>query len=444
MPMAPADIAEFGKLLKKARQKPLPFGLCLGKKPENNVICLDLKKSPEVMMRKAKAEGETGKVTFGTCSVSGKIMTLMLGGKMLPGLAKNMKTFMIKSGMQMKVVIADSSGAVLESDGDEEEEAQLTSADTGHQPQPSTDEKGVEAGPAPVEPDKKGEADPIAEQWNKIAGALAPLAEKFAASADIRANKIKAAWKGAAEAAAKGDFKSAMGVAGKLKPVLTAGPSEAGKKEDKADPDAEKWAKLQAGLEPIFLKALGNNPPERTKMQAAWAMAQESAEQSAFAKGIAILTKLKPLLDKAAAATKTGQEAEVPADVVPFQKSRVLWSKTRQKMFADMTKLEKAIADACAGDDALQPVADSVDNLSKRLSGFDEALETVLDQITNSPDGAAREKLKGAAVKKVQEYQTLLSDPFFTDVDDNNGFVSVKVAATAKASLASIAKTLAA
>ncbi|MEP4196409.1 MAG: hypothetical protein ABJL99_12325 [Aliishimia sp.] len=470
MAMQDQDIAELEKLVKKARQKPLPFGLCLGKKPEDNVMFLDLKKSPEVMMRKAKAEGETSKVTFGHCDVQGKIMTLSLDGKLLPGMAKNMKKFLSGIKLKMKVVIADPDGNVLEDDGEPEEEGlenenddnneddaidDNTVADSENIEAEDNTSDTVEEQVAETENDTQ-DVDPAAEQWGKISGALTPLVQRFAAGQDPRAAAIAKAWDGAEAAAGNGDFKSAMAVAGKLRPILTA-PAAAAEPantsentdadtatQDTKDPNAAKWQQIEAAITALYTKAMGNNPPNRSKLEAAWGMAVECAEMGDFTKALTIATRLKPQLDTAAAATTSGQDGEIPKDVVPFQKSRILWQSSRKKMFEEVGKLEKAIVDACAGDEELASVAQAASSLTDRLSGFDEKLEDILEQITVTPEGAERSKLKQDAVGAIETYQAALQDPFFQDVDKKNGFVEVKVAATATASLSSIAKVLAA
>lgn len=436
MAMSDEELSNLDKMIAKARQKPLAYGLCLGKKPEDNMLYLDLKKSPDVMMRKAKADGETGKVTCGEAEVKGKILTLTIEGKMLPGLAKNMKTFMTKQGMKMKVVIADANGNVLEADGDEDVNDQIEADDAGQVEQDVAQEDTNEQN-----------VDPMAGQWAKVSAALTPHVDRFVAAGSDKAAPVSAAWAKADEAAQKGDYKSALAIAAKLKPVVTAAPAPDAPTNNETtppDPNQKKWEAVQGPLGALYTKAMSNNPENRTKLEAAWAMAQEKAAGGDYATALTIVGKLKPLLDAAASAQQTGQEAEIPADVVPFQKSRVLWVDSRNKMFAEMKKLENAIVAVCKDDPELQPIAAEVSDLTGRLSVFDDALQDTLDQITNTPAGPAREALKKQALGTLKGYAAALNEDFFKDVDANNGFVNVSVAATARASLASIAKVLAA
>ncbi len=421
MPMEQDELDELEKLLKKARQNALPFGVCMGKTPENTVLYLHLKKPAEVLMRNAKKAGESSKTSFGTCSVKGKIVSLTCEGDILPGMARNMKRFLLKNDIKMKVEILDPAGNLLESDGDEDEDGEDPTDATGD------------------------DVDPAAEAWGKVSAAMSPAVQKFVDSGNDKGPAVQKAWDGAQKAAEGGDYTSAMGVATKLKPLLVAAADGAGKAspEEAApdDPSAEAWGKIAGPLEQLYLKAMGNNPPNRTQLEGAYMLAVEKAEEAGdYKSALNIAKKLKPALEEAA---KGPSGTEVPKDVVAFQKSRVLWVDTRTKMKVEMKKLEAAIAAVCKDDPELAPVASEVSELTKRLDVFDNQLEDVLDRITNTPEGEERTQLKKEAVAAIKTYQNALSDPFFADVDNDNGFVNVQVASSATKSLESIAKVLA-
>lgn len=444
MAMAPDQIDELEKMVKKARQKPLPFGLCLGKKPEDNVMVMDLKKSPEVLMRKAKADGETGKLTYGTADVKGKIMTLCLEGKMLPGLAKNMKMFMNKQVTKMKVIITDADGNELESDGDENEiDGEW---DDGNDAELQEDAIAADTDTnAPEDEDQPAAQidDPAAAQWSKVSTALDPLVEEFSASNHKKAAAIATAWNGAKAAADNGDMKTAMAVAAKVKPIVT-GASDGSDDEKPVDPNEAKWTAERSAMETLYTDAMGKKPENRSKLQAAWAIAIEKAEGGDFVGGLNILQRLKPSLEAVLNAGDSGQNTEIPKDVVPFQKSRILWSSTKSKMRKELETLVGAITAACAGDEELADIATEAPALLKNLEVFDEELETILDDITQTAEGPDRDKLKSAAVRKISQYQNALQSGFFADVDSNNGFTNVSVTSAATASLGQISKVLAA
>lgn len=467
MAMPAEAIAELEKLVKKARQKDLPFGLCLGKKPEDNVMVLDLKKGPEVLMRSAKKDGETGKVTYGTVGVKGKIMSLTLEGKMLPGLAKNMKVFMSKIGIKMKVVILDETGAELDSDGDEDLDLDATDSDDIDVDLGETTESAVEpeeqvipeAPPAPEMPSEETAKaaepteteDPQKAKWAKLQAAFDPKVKAFAASGHPKAAAIAKAWDGGVAAGEQGNYKIAFAVAEKIKPAVEAATQAETTATDaqpeaapaaSTDPNAAKWAKIHDPIEALYLEVMKLNPPDASKLRTIWMAATESAIGEDFTKAIAIATRIKPMLDAAKAAGVSEQDEVIPADIVPFQKSKMAWESARGKMRDEVGKLVDAIKAACAADDELKSVADSADDLHKQLESLDDRLDDALNTVINAPIGPQRVAAMQNALKAIENLQSNLQQPFFQDVDSNNGFKSVKVTETAVKSLTAISKII--
>ena len=80
--------------------------------------------------------------------------------------------------------------------------------------------------------------------------------------------------------------------------------------------------------------------------------------------------------------------------------------------------------------------------MADRISEFDDALEDVLDDITNTPDGPDRDRLCGRATGVIQQYSATLDTPFFQSID-SNPFTKLDVVSSAKQSLSLIQKTLA-
>jgi hypothetical protein len=130
------------------------------------------------------------------------------------------------------------------------------------------------------------------------------------------------------------------------------------------------------------------------------------------------------------------------AAIAPYKKTRALWAMTLSKMDSEMKRLETAIIDTCGNDPDLKTVADEASGLSARLSVFDGELDGRLEDLIGTPDGSSLDALKAQARATVQEYETALNDPFFTDIDTNNGFLKISVAASAKQALTAISKVL--
>ena len=462
MAMSDEQFADLDKMIQKARQKPINYGVSLGKKPQDNMMICDLRKPPETLMRKAKAEGETPKVTFGTIEVKGKIITMEVQGKMLPGLAKNMKQFMLKTGRKFKVEIVDPEGNLLESDGDENLEDDDGTLDDGQTeeladqaPDTAADTEDDTAEDAAQESD-----DPLAPQWTKIHEKVDPMVRQFAGSGDPRGPKVEAAWGGALNAANEGNFKGAIDVAKKLAPIVSAAPTaattsdaaatetattETGNEGNEApDQDAlkPKWEAISGPLMTLYTKAMDLNPHNRSNLEARFAVAMESADNGDYAKAIQVAQKLKPLLDDALAFGQSDQTDEIAEGTVKFQQASMLWRQTRAKMLSEMKALEDSIMTVLNQDPDLADMAKEAKELTGRLQAFDDRLENALNAITETPPGEKRKSLMKDAALAIKDYRATLDEPFFKDVDNNNGFAKVSVTATATKSLQGIAKVL--
>lgn len=408
-----------------ARKRDLNFALCQGKQPEGTILKLDRKRKPDMLAKQAKKDGDTPKVAFGTLSVKGKKAIFACEESPPPGFAKKTKQFFRTMNMKFGVVIADTSGNILESevDADEEEDDQNAAAT---QPEDTSNEQS---------------SGPDSSAWDKVAKAFTPLVEKAVAAGGDRGPKIAAAWKMAEDAAGNEDYAGAIKIAQKIKPALTEAP------DNNEDPDAKRWAADAPRVEELLNRVLAAGAGDTSKFRAAWGMAAERADGGDFSGAMKVLDRLEPLLQDAA--SNIGDEnrnaeadAAIPKDVVPFVKSRLLWIDSRKKLFDEMKKLENAITAAVKDDEELAPLANEVSSLTDRLRPFDARLEETLEKMVETPDGDAREQLKRQAKSAIGDYAKVLQEDFFKDVDSNNGFVSVAVASTARNALGAIAKTL--
>lgn len=170
----------------------------------------------------------------------------------------------------------------------------------------------------------------------------------------------------------------------------------------------------------------------------------ETIPAANHAKAMDNLAKVEAMLAAGAAQGKTAIEAEIPDDVRPFATSRLEWAATRKTLRAELGKLEKAITDTFAGIEGLEDAAGDLGPLFSHLEKLDDRLEDKLDQIVSSKPGPERSKLQVEASSLLNAYQAELASPFFADVDQNNGFVSVAVTSTARRVMADLSKLLAA
>lgn len=445
MTLSKEEAAELRSDITAAKKRAVNFAVCVGKKPETTVLLVHKIKGPEILEKQAKSAGDTSKTLCGVMNVKSKDMMLTCADAPPSGTAKKVRDFLKVIGLKMKVLILDAAGETLEADGE--------------------DETGDDAPGAPVE----DAANPDEDRWLKAAKNMAPAVLAAMKSPDGDAGKLRAMWSYAQETAGEGNYVGALKVLARIAPLLKApgtqatptdgnqqgiaptAPMPASSEEQPPDPNAAKWREAEKKASELFRQAMATDPADRTRLQAAWAMAVEAAADGNYANALKVLARLVPALQKAVdeAGKATSDDpagaaaTAIPKNVVAFQKARVLWSDTRKKMMSEMKKLEDEIISVCSGREELAPVAADARSLSKRLEVFDAKLEDILDAITNSEEGERREKLKAAARKQIGTYAAALNEDFFKDVDGNNGFANVAVAGTARASLQQIAKAIA-
>lgn len=414
MPMDQSALDDLKAMLKFARKGPVGFGVCLGKKPANTVLILHRKKAPEMLQRLAKKEGETAKISCGEIEISGKNASLRCFEDPPPVLQKALKTFFAKTvGTPLKVTLLNAEGSVLE--GDEDEDA--------GEPTPTPDEQEAPASDPRIETLKAGAKD--------LSGQIGGIADS-----EVRA-KLAGAFKKLVEIINRGDAETAEVAFEKLQTMVDRFAGEPAQ-ESPTPPAGDGWAKVVAKIEPQVLTAVKANHPEAGKIRAVWGFAQEKAEAGDIATALKAVKRLTPLLT----AEATPAEDAPPVNVVAFQRSRILWIDAKKSMKSDLEKFRAAVAKQSSDDDDQQDVMAAVDDLVKEFNAFDTKLEDVLDEITQTPEGAKRSKLKKDADKAIGTYLAALDTPFF-QVIDNNPFVAVNVAGRGKQSLSVVKATLA-
>lgn len=211
--------------------------------------------------------------------------------------------------------------------------------------------------------------------------------------------------------------------------------------EEPLSPEGQKWMAVAAKLEPAILAArkAGKGPVDAMWLK--WMTAQDMAGDGNYAGALALAPDLAQLIRDAAAATQTQAETEIPKDIVPYVQSRLAWIKTRGELRAELERLKAAI-DKALTDADLADATSETDKLFSYIASLDGRLEDKLEEITVTPAGEKRDKLKADARKIIAEYRTELDSDFFKDVDGNNGFIPVSVRGAAITSLTSVAAAL--
>jgi len=432
MAMEETALDDLKSMLGIARRGALNFGVCMGKKPEDTVMILHRKKPPETLQRLAKKDGDTAKTTCGIIEVAGKKANLQCLDDPPPGLPKALKRFFADTvGMALKVTLVSADGTVLESDGDDDEvsTAARDAPEEGDEVVTAAPEEAEEAGPDP-------RLAALTASAKELAGQIGTVADPATRA------KLVEAFKKIVERINRGDADTAEPALQKLQAMVArfaGAPAPGTVTPDMGEtPEPDGWAAIAAKTEPQVLAALKANHHEAAKIRAIWGFAQEKAEAGDTASAIKAVERLAPLL----ADTATPAKDAPPTNVVAFQRSRILWIDAKKSMQSDMEKFRASVAQQSADDSDQTDIMAAVDNLVKEFSAFDTKLEDVLDEITQTPEGALRSKLKKDADKAIGAYLTTLETPFF-QIIDSNPFVAVNVASRGKQSLSVVKATLA-
>ena len=122
MPLSEEDKEDLKSMLKIARKKALNFGLCLENDPADTVLLLHRRKAPEILMRRAQAQGDTAKLAMGQFRVEGKVVILDCASEAPANCARSLRLFLREVGASYQVKVNDPTGeqdSALKSNSDE-------------------------------------------------------------------------------------------------------------------------------------------------------------------------------------------------------------------------------------------------------------------------------------------------------------------------------------
>lgn len=487
------------KMLKLGKKRDMPFAFCPSAGDDDNVLIIHRTKKAEMLGKVARKEGEGTKIAFGSFTVKGKVLTLSCE-RVLPGLAKRMKRHMKMESIPMNVIVLDEDGNELESDIEEmEDDGLLDDGDDDQDVEEDADadaemdaiaaEEDPNLTPAALAARLKAVQPGVAALGGDLGAKLGKVMQAAVAAikggkldtADTAIAGIEAALERAQPAAngadAGGDSEALVARMTALKPKVQAVEGEAGEKLaahlgqavqllkggdaakagqvldaiekalEKLAPaggeDAAKWEAAAAKLTPAVDATLAAGKGDLSKLRASWALALERAEGGDYAGALKIVPRLAELIKAAGAETQTEAEKEIPDNVVPFVKSRLMWIDTRKKLGDELGKLKSAIDSTLSGIEGMEDVAAQTGTLFDHINGLDNRLEDALEALVEAPDGEKREQLKKTARDIISDYESELDSDFFRDVDGNNGFTPVAVRSTAIDALKSVRSALA-
>ncbi|MEM7319017.1 MAG: hypothetical protein AAF408_08335, partial [Pseudomonadota bacterium] len=328
----------------------------------------------------------------------------------------------------------DKTGAVLD---------KIETALAGLGGQTAPDQQSESAPPAPPPPDDEKAA--LVQKINALRGHIG-LVEQEAQQA-----KLMDALKKAAAQFKSGELNVAAEMLARIETALanlksaTDSPPDSPQEtpEQEPSPEVAQCLSRVSALEPRKNEAASKGLVEDVnKLNLQWDRVQDALGNEDYGTAMSALDLVEQMLDEGRGDGQSAFAADVASDVKPFAEARLKWNSARGKMSQEMEKLITAIRSACDGDEELQDVAKNVDELVGYLANLDDTLEDKLDAIVNTEPGEERDSRKIEALSTLNDYQNELNDPFFADVDSNNGFASVSVAATAQQALADIGRVL--
>ncbi len=114
--------AQVEKGLRRARKKPVNFAFALGRKPEDSLLAIHVRKKPEQLAMLARKESGSARGGFGTLSADGaKLAEFHCERDPPPGMRKHLRMLFRGWGLKTKVKIFGPDGEFVEA-GDEEDD----------------------------------------------------------------------------------------------------------------------------------------------------------------------------------------------------------------------------------------------------------------------------------------------------------------------------------
>jgi len=213
------------------------------------------------------------------------------------------------------------------------------------------------------------------------------------------------------------------------------------------------FADRRDALEPRFLEAKRLAPDKATKLAGVWDYANQQAHNGNVDTAVAALTRLNEAIDgilsapSISDAERHGIEegiVEVTREklIEAFQKSKLVWERTRASIQAELQKLEQAILDVCQEEEDFDAIKANSGSVYIALDELDDELIHVLDDAAATEDKKTRADLHSEAREIVQRYMDYVAADEFLGEVDSNPFTTVKVRATLESSLSALAKSL--
>jgi len=223
--------------------------------------------------------------------------------------------------------------------------------------------------------------------------------------------------------------------------------------EKSVNPKAAFDARLKA-LMPDIQKAIVGPPPNADVKRLLGSMGFH-AKKGDFGDAHAVLDEIEGSLRRIAASTAsaatettvgTGRPVRRPVGAMSpraaFTASRLLWAQTRDKIRAELRRLEAEVLAECKDEPDFEDIKANSGVLYSLLDHLDERLIDKLDDALNARNAEERRKLNEEALEIVNEYLEFVRDSELLHDIDDNGFLAVPVKSLLDERLADLADRL--
>lgn len=212
-----------------------------------------------------------------------------------------------------------------------------------------------------------------------------------------------------------------------------------------AEPDRAALARRITDLVKRMMGVIPANPPGADAMRTAALAAQAGLKAGDLAAAGRSADTLERLLASGPPATAPGGPAGAarPANSAVFDKARMAWVATRQKVQSEFDKLFAEISSVYRGHGVIADLETTFHaRFSPVMEQLDQSLSGKLQEIGANPDPGAHARLVQEAQQVIAQYETYIAGEVLFSQLDRNPFTPLAVQKTLTVSLAALAKAV--
>jgi hypothetical protein len=408
---------DLAKWLQEAKKKPRNFAI-IAKGANVLQVIVDKRPIKDGALMKAKKEFQGNAVVKGVVVGDGPELTFQVQEETSLSDVKLKKFIVDATGLNLKPrfqVVTD----LQEVDDD--------SLDEGGEGEPAQSE---EPPPVPETPAPPGEKLPSADQLMAALNKLSPAIKQAVADNPTRKEEILrpvAGFQALVKAGELPKAKEALLQIGALLKTLQTTPETPPPPED---PAQKEWESRWPAVEQACLKALAGKPPEANKLQTVRDYAADQAGAGQYAKAVAALNRLQPLIDAVLAGQDQG--GKKPSGLVAYRRALLEFAMAKSTVAGQIAALQRAIPSEMPDEQ------DLAEELAAELEELNETLGDAVDEAINASKSDTA-PLTDAVRKQILRYLSELSaNALIKHVDSNPFSVPMTIEKTLSAALSKI------